>query len=103
MTIKYKDSVEALVVTAISTQTSVKVINTIMTTKSVENWSKRRVDALLKVYDSKDEIQKLWNRFVKFREHYNQYFPGDLFNGKYHLVRCPVLIIHGDQVYIYTN
>ena len=69
-----------------------------LSTQSVDKWKKDRIQELLRVYESKEEIQKLWNRYLKFAEFYTQYFPEDLFKGKYHLVKCPVLLTHGDQV-----
>ena len=98
MAIKYPESVQSLVLTAISTFTSNKGLNSLLSTKSVDNWSETQLKSYLKVYGNKDEIQRLWNRYIKFQEEYPFVFPEDIFKDKYKAVKCPVLLVHGDQV-----
>ena len=98
MAAKYYESVQSLVLTAISTQLSIKSINYMLANKSVDKMSKNTITNYLKVYESKEDIQKMWNRFVNFIQFYVSYFPGDIFNDKYDMVQCPVLLVHGDKV-----
>ena len=98
MAIKYPESVQSLVLTAISTHYSKKGLNSMLSSQSVDKWPKDKLKDYLNAYKSKDEIQSLWTRFIKFIEHYIQYFPEDIFKDKYKTVKCPVLMIHGEQV-----
>ena len=98
MATKYPKIIDSLVLSAIKTSTTTKELKAFFASKSVDKWSEKKLKAYLNVYESKDEIQKLWNRFHKFAEFLTQYFPEGLYKDKYHLVRCPVLITHGDRV-----
>ena len=70
----------------------------LMASKTVEKWPKKKIDAYLTVYESKEEVQKLWNRYLKFVEFYPQYFPEDIFKPNVGKIQCPVLFTHGDMV-----
>ena len=94
MAAKYPESILNLVLSAIKTVPSSKGLSAL----PIEKWREDSLKDYLKVYETKDEIQKLWNRFVKFEEFYSQYFPEDIYKGKYRLVTCPVLLTHGDKV-----
>lgn len=98
MAIKYPESVQSLVLTAISTFVSQNSCKFFETTKNVETWSSERIEAYLRSYESEAEIQRLWTKFAEYVKYYNQYFPEDIYKNKYHLVKCPVLIFHGDRV-----
>ena len=98
MAINYSQSITSIVLSALKTYSSNKGLAALLSTQKVDKWSRNKLDAYLKVYESKEEIQKLWNRYLKFAEFYNQYFPEDMFKDKYHLVKCPVLLTHGDKV-----
>ena len=103
MAAKYRNSVESMVLVSVFSQLSIKGLNTLLTKKSVDSWNKDKLQAYLKVYGTKDEVQKLWTRYLKFVEFYNQYIPDDIFKNKYNLVTCPVLIVHGDKVRVKIN
>ena len=92
----YSQSIESIVLTSVSTHVSNECLKTILSTKSVQSWSKDKLECYLRSYDNVDDIQQLWNKYVKFIEYYNQYFP--LIKNNYHLIECPVLVIHGDKV-----
>ena len=98
MAIKYPESVESLVLTAISTYVSETSHKFFAKTQRVDSWSDDKIDTYLRSYESKEEIQKLWTKFTSYVLYYNQYFPQDIYKDKYHLVKCPVLIFHGDRV-----
>ena len=98
MAAKYQDSVLSLTLSAMSTIYSGKNLSALTLTKTVEKWKKDKLEAFLKVYGTSDELQKIWNRFLKFVEYFNQYFPIDFWKNKINLVKCPVLLFHGDKV-----
>ena len=98
MTIRYGSEVEALIMMGITNYMSNKNITALQAIQSVDKWPKSRIDNYLRAYDSKEEIQKQWNRYLQFAEFYNQYFPEDIFKGKYQRVKCPILLVHGDKV-----
>ena len=100
MAAQYPMSVRSLVLSSIRTRISNNELSAILQNKSINKWTQNKVKSYLKVYETEEEIQKMWNRFIKFVEFYNQYFPEDIFKDKYELVRCPVLITHGDKVCI---
>ena len=98
MATRYPSEVEALVLIGITSFMSNKNITGLKNMKLVKSWPKNRVDNYLRGYESIDEIQKQWNRYLQFAEFYNQYFPEDIFKDKYKLVKCATLIFHGDKV-----
>ena len=103
---KYPDEVETLTLIGISYKASDKYKKGLQAMKSVEKWSEAKQEKYLRVYDSKEEIQRLWTRFVSFVEFsstaigYAQNTPGnvDIFKDFYKLVKCPTLLVHGDKV-----
>jgi hypothetical protein len=64
----------------------------------VDNWGQEKIENYLKIYSSRNEIQELWDRHMNFVANYRKYFPEGVFKNKFHLIECPVLIIHGDKV-----
>ena len=98
MAIRYPSEVLSMVLIGITYYMSNRNISALKSMKEVASWPKSRLENYLKAYESKDEIQKQWNRYVQFAEFHNQYFPEDLFKGKYRSVKCPVLVVHGDKV-----
>ncbi|CAG2112440.1 unnamed protein product [Medioppia subpectinata] len=74
-----------------------KTISVLKSTRNVEGWPKERLDGCLRAYDSKEELQKLWDRHLKFVDYYNVYFPRDPNINNYPKVNCPILIMHGDK------
>ena len=103
MAMRYGSEVETLILLGITYYMSNRGITALKATQSVNKWPKSRLNNYLRGYDSKEEIQKQWSRYLSFAEFYNQYFPEDIFKGKYQLVRCPVLILHGDKVSAFEN
>lgn len=98
MAAKYRDEVESLVLVSVSNAPSNRCLNALLQKKSVDSWHKDKVEAYVKVFGTKDELQKQWSRYLKFVEFYTSYFPNDIFANKYNLVNCPVLVVHGDKV-----
>ena len=98
MAIKYNECVESLVLTALSTYISKNCLKFFESTSNVKTWGNDKLNAYLRGYKSIEEIQSLWTKFVNYVKYYDQYFPRDIYENKYHLVKCPVLIFHGDRV-----
>jgi len=97
MAIRYPTEVEALVLVGITYYMSNRNIASLKANQSVDKWPKSKIEDYLRGYDSKEEIQKQWTRYLNFAEFYNQYFPEDIFKGKYQNVKCYTLIVHGDK------
>ena len=74
MAIKYIDCITSLVLSVIRTQISSKGLKAFLSNKSVDKLSQQKLKELLEVYENKNEIQKLWNRFLKFNEFYKLLF-----------------------------
>ena len=70
----------------------VKWLNSII---DIETWGQQKLNCYLRAYHSPQRVQELWKKFVKSTEYLNTYFGDDMFKGKYHLIKCPVLIIFG--------
>ena len=98
MAAKYHNEVQSLVLVSVSNAPSNKCLNALLQKKSIDSWHKNKIDAYGKVYGSKDEVQKMWSRYLKFVEFYTSYFPNDIFANKYDSVECPVLVVYGDKV-----
>lgn len=98
MAAKYRQSVESLVLVSVFNQLSNRGLSAMLAKKSVDSWHKDRLKHYLKVYGTTDELQKLWSRYIKFVEFYNQYIPDDVLKNKYKLIACPVLIVTGEKV-----
>ena len=98
MAIRYPPEVLSVVLIGITYYMSNKNINTLTSMKEVSKWPKSRLDSYLRAYETKEEIQKQWNRYLQFAQFYNQYYPQDMFKGKYRSVTCPVLVVYGDKV-----
>ncbi|CAG2109202.1 unnamed protein product, partial [Medioppia subpectinata] len=102
MAVQYSQCVESMVLTAISTYVSDSCLKFFKSAQNIECWGEEKVNAYLKCYETKTEIQNLWNRFVRFAEFYNQYFPEDMYKNRYHLIQFPVLVLHGQRVSHFT-
>ena len=98
MAIRYPTEVEALVLIGITSNYNNKNLKALKDLTSLDKWPKNRVQNYLRGYDSKEEIQKQWNRYIQFVEYYGQYFPEDIFQDKIKSVDIPVLFVHGDKV-----
>lgn len=75
-----------------------KTLAVMKSTRNIEAWGKERLDNLLKVYDSKATIQKLWDRHLKFCDYFNSYYPQDRRIENYKRAKFPILVLHGDKV-----
>ena len=103
---KHPTHVKTLVLIGISNRNSTKYFKGLQAIKSVDKWPESKLQKYLRAYESKEEIQRLWNRFVNYVEFstkaigYGQNTPTnpDQLKDHYKSVNCPVLIVHGDQV-----
>ena len=102
MTTQNPDSIDSIVLSAFSSQTSNKGFKALLATKNIDKWSKTKINSYLEAYKSKEEIQKQWNRYLKFVEFYNQYFPENIFKNKCKSIRSRILFTHGDMVFTHS-
>jgi pimeloyl-ACP methyl ester carboxylesterase len=98
MAIKHSMNVMAVVVNGISIVNKDYAIKHINDNKNIDKWDEEYVDSLLEVYQSTDQIQDLWIKYSKFCGYYAQYFPNDFCNNQYKNIKCPLIVMHGDQV-----
>ena len=98
MSIKYNDNVQALVVNSVSICNKEYAIKHINSIKTIDKWDEERLEAFLNVYGTEALIQELWTKYCKFYGYYNQYFPNDICNNQYKYIKCPVLVMHGEEV-----
>ncbi|CAG2172512.1 unnamed protein product, partial [Oppiella nova] len=91
----YPQSVESLILTSVYTYITNESLKQLLSSQNVDNWHKDKLESYMKSYGKKEVIQQLWTRFIKFAEYYNQYFPEN--KNNYHLIKCRVLIIHGEK------
>ena len=98
MAIRYGAQVQALVLMGLTNIMSNKNINALKASQSVDDWPESRIENYLRAYESKEEIQKQWKRYLSFAEFYNHYFPEDFFKDKCETVYSPVMFVHGDKV-----
>jgi pimeloyl-ACP methyl ester carboxylesterase len=98
LAINYPTNVKSIIVWGILAFISEKVYRILLSTKNVDNWGREKIENYLKIYSNRNEIQELWDRHMNFVVNYRKYFPEGVFKNKFHLIECPVLIIHGDKV-----
>ena len=97
----YPESIESVILTSVYTRISNESLKLLLSSQSVDNWHKDKLESYMKSYGKKEVIQQLWTKFIKFAEYYNQYFPES--KNNYHLIKCPVLIVYGEKVYYNIN
>ncbi|CAG2172511.1 unnamed protein product [Oppiella nova] len=91
----YPESIESVILTSVYTYISNESLKLLLSSQSVDNWHKDKLESYIKSYGKKEVIQQLWTKFIKFAEYYNQYFPES--KNNYHLIKCRVLIVYGEK------
>ena len=97
---KYPDVVQSMVLMGVDVIGSQRALNWLKSITDIKTWGVPKIECYLKVYDSRKTIQQLWQKFTKSCEYLKLYFGDDMFKDKYHLIKCPVLIILGEKVLI---
>ena len=95
---KYPDSVQGIVLLGTEILNRDKSHNWLKTIVDINSWGPTKISWYKRSYDSEEEIQDLWRKYVKSTEFLKLYFGNDMFKGKYHLIKCPVLVILGEKV-----
>ena len=98
MGIKYPDAIIAMVEHGMLIYLWPKTHAVLKSTRNVEAWGKERLDLLLRVYDSKATIQRLWDRHLSFCDYFNSYYKLGEHDDKFKKIKFPYLLIHGDKV-----
>ena len=89
---------ESIVLLGVEITNSKQAVSWVQSLFNIESWGQQKLDFYLKVYQTKDRVQDLWRKYTNSVGYLNTYFGDDMFKGKYHLIKCPVLIILGDKV-----
>ena len=97
----YPNVIENLILMGIiSYPTEVNTRTILQLTADVDNWNKITFDNYLRSYKDKDEVQQLWERHMVFIADFHKHFPNGIVNKDFDPIICPVLIIHGDKVWL---
>ncbi|XP_054157035.1 valacyclovir hydrolase-like [Oppia nitens] len=97
---KYPEAVTKLVVTNIFAFADNKTLSVLKSNQTVDRWHQDRVKCYLRSYKDTVEIQRMWDRQIRFMEHMRTYLPNDPNEEKYKSIKCPVLVIQGDKDHI---
>ena len=101
LTQNYPNVVEKLILLAVpSFQSEADTKRYSKGNKEVRLWNQRTADNYLRAYRDMDEVQVLWSRHMQFIANFSKYFPNGITDNKFESIVCPVLVIHGDQVYL---
>ena len=100
----YPQMVENLILLGISSfQRETDTNNIINYTKDVNKWNQRTIDNYLRAYNDINEVQQLWDNHMAFIRQFTNYFPNGIIDNKFETIKCPLLVIHGDQVSTTTH
>ncbi|CAG2122177.1 unnamed protein product, partial [Medioppia subpectinata] len=89
MATKYQQSVESLILVSVYTYVTNVTLKLLMSSQTVNDWNKHKLEAYLRSYESKDVIQQLWTRYIKFIEYFNQYYPES--KNAFQSIKCKTL------------
>ena len=94
----YPEAMESIVLMGVDITNANERLLWMKSIVNVDSWGQQKLDCYLRVYHTKDRVQDVWRKYIKSLEYMNTYYGDDMFKGKYHLIKCPVLIIVGDKV-----
>ncbi|XP_054157420.1 valacyclovir hydrolase-like [Oppia nitens] len=97
MACKYPKAITKMVISSVVAYPDTKVLSALKAMGSVDKWPKQRLDNYLRSYTSKEELQKLWDKYLMFYEHIKTYFASDTNESVYKFINFPVLILRGDK------
>ncbi|XP_054157006.1 valacyclovir hydrolase-like [Oppia nitens] len=97
MACKYPGSIQRMVIHGVLTFLYPRTLAVLKSTRNVESWGQEKHDCYLRTYKSKEELQNLWDRHLRYCDYFNSYFPMDTNVDHYKKVNFPILVIHGDR------
>jgi len=100
MGIKSQSRIKCLVLIAIFIHATRETLAPTLATQNTSYWPKETRDNYIPVYG--DSLQLMWDQYIEFCKDFMKVFPGGYWTNDLGRIRCPVLIIHGDQVKIYS-
>ena len=98
LTVKYPDAVHKMVLFGVEVCNKDRGLNWLKSVVEMKTWGQTKIDCYKRGYDSDAEIQDLWRKYVRSCEYVKLYYGDDMFKDKYHLIKCPVLIVLGLKV-----
>jgi pimeloyl-ACP methyl ester carboxylesterase len=97
MAIKSQSRIKSLVAISILIRVSKETLAPILWGRNIKNWPKETYDSLHAIYG--DSIQLMLDEYVNFWKDVIGKYPSGYLTDDLRLIRCPVLLIHGDQVF----
>ncbi|CAG7821120.1 unnamed protein product, partial [Allacma fusca] len=89
----YPSSVEKLITIGANSYVDQEDVSSVNAIKNVDNWSRRMVEPLLKVY-GQEYLQDMWTKFcLAYEEMYAN--GGNICKDKLKDIKCPTLIVQG--------
>lgn len=92
----YPSRVRCCIVWGVVTYFREQDVKAVMITKNIKFWGQALVQNYENVYG--DEWIALWTRHVDFLEKIGEIFPDGITKNEIQRIRCPVFVLHGDQV-----
>ena len=92
----YPSRIMCCIVWGVVTYVREQDIKAVAITKNIKFWGQALVENYEKVYGS--EWTNLWTRHVDFLERIADIFPDGIAKNDLKNIRCPVFVLHGDQV-----
>ena len=92
----YPSRVICCIVWGVATYVREQDIKAMSMTKNIKFWEQKLVENYERVYGS--EWINLWTRHMDFIERIGDIFPDGIAKNYLKNIRCPVFVLHGDQV-----
>jgi pimeloyl-ACP methyl ester carboxylesterase len=90
--------IKCIVVIAIFIRVSKQTLSPILWSRNTKNWDKNAYDNLYAIYG--DSLQLYWDEYLNSWKDIADKFPSGYLTDDLGSIRCPVLLVHGDQVLI---
>ncbi len=97
MAIKSQSRIKSLVAISILIRVSKETLAPILWGRNIKNWPKETYESLYAIYG--DSIQLMLDEYVNFWKDVIGKYPSGYLTDDLRLIRCPVLLMHGDQVF----
>ncbi len=102
MAIKSQSRIKCFVAISIFIHATTQTLAPTLATRNTNYWPKETRDNYIPVYG--ESLQLMWDQYIEFCRYFMETFPGGYWTNDLGRIRCPVLLIHGDQVlYCFLN
>ena len=99
LAVKYPDSVQGIVLFGAEIFNRLSAYEWLNSVIEMKSWGQTKIDCYRRAYDSDQKIQDLWRKYVNFIKFLKLYHGDDILGGRYHLIKCPVLVVLGEKVF----